>query len=310
MLDLLTDKMQRLEFENSKELDFAYSLSGMRCRINACWERGAVSIACRILPSKVPTMEQLSLPAVCKALATRPRGLTLVTGPTGAGKSTTLAAMIEYLNHTQSRRIITIEDPIEYVYTNDKCSIIQREVGKDTKSFSEALRRALRQDPNVILVGEMRDLETMATALTAAETGHLVLSTLHTADTVQTVDRIIDMFPPHQQQQVRVQLSMALEGVLSQRLLPRVGGKGRVAAFEVLVANYAIRNVIRSGDTHEILSYLQLGGQEGMQTMDRALMDLVVRGLITRDAALSLARNPDEMHKSILTAAGIVKRGP
>ncbi|MBI2916627.1 MAG: type IV pilus twitching motility protein PilT [Chloroflexi bacterium] len=310
MLEDLADQAQRQEFLAERELDFAYAMPGLRCRINASWERGAVSIACRLLPLQVPAMEQLKLPPVCKQLASRPAGLVLITGPTGSGKSTTLASMIDYLNHTQSHRIVTVEDPIEYVYTNDKCMILQREVGKDTRSFSEALRRALRQDPNVIMVGEMRDLETMATALTAAETGHLVLSTLHTVDTVQTVDRIVDMFPPHQQHQIRVQLSMVLEGVLSQRLLANAEGTGRVAAIEVLLANFAIRNLVREGDTHELPSYLQLGYQEGMQTMDRALTELVAKGLVSLDTALAVARNPDEVHKGVLRAGGLVRRPP
>lgn len=302
MLEELTDQGQRQEFLAQRELDFAYDSPGVRCRINASWERGTVSISCRLVPLRVPSLEELRLPPVCQHLASRPNGLVLVTGPAGSGKSTTLAAMIDYLNHTRSLRIVTIEDPIEYVYTNDKCMILQREVGSDTRSFSEALRRALRQDPNVIMVGEMRDLETMATVLTAAQTGHLVLSTLHTMDTVQTVDRVVDMFPAHQQRQIRVQLSMALEGVLSQQLLPNVDGTGRVVAVEVLIANFAIRNLVRAGDTHEIPSYLHLGYQEGMQTMDRALTDLTVKGLVSFNTALAAARKPGEVHKTIRRA--------
>ena len=300
MMEALTDERQRQEFYAKKELDFGHSLIGSaRFRVNACFERGSISLSCRLLPPRIPTMEELGIPEVCKDLATRPRGLVLVTGPTGSGKSTTLASMIDYLNENFNRRIITIEDPIEYLHLNKKCMILQREVGKDTDAFATALRHALRQDPNVILIGEMRDLETMATSLSAAETGHLVLSTLHTSDATQTVDRIIDLFPPHQQHQVRLQLSLALEGVLSQLLIPKADGSGRVAAFEVLLGNPAIRSLIREGKTYEIPNYLQLGRQQGMQTMDWALGEMVVKRLISLDMALSLAHSPENMKKMI-----------
>lgn len=285
-------------FYNDLELDMAYSIPGLaRFRVNAFFQRGTISIAIRQIPIKIPTIDELSLPHVCKTLAMKPRGLVLVTGQTGQGKSTTLAAMINHMNQNDRRNIITIEDPIEYLHQNNKCLIAQRELGDDTKSFANALKHALREDPDVILVGEMRDLETIATAITAAETGHLVLSTVHTANAPQTIDRIIDVFPPHQQEQIRFQLSMVLEGVLSQLLLPRASGVGRIAAVEIMVATDAIRNLIREGKTEQIPSYMQTGRQFEMQTMDMALQDLVRSGIVTMEEALIRCTKPEELKR-------------
>jgi len=249
-------------------------------------------------------IDELGLPEVCKDLALKERGLVLVTGPAGSGKSTTLAAMIEYVNNRRTRRIITIEDPIEFVYENKKCFISQREVGTDTWSFASALKHALRQDPNIILVGEMRDLETVSTVLTAAETGHLILTTLHTPSAPQAIDRIIDIFPPHQQQQARIQLSTTLEGVLYQTLVPRVDGRGRVVAVEVLVATDAVRNLIREAKTPQMWSVMQTGSQYGMQTIDQALLNLYHKGLISLDDALIRCFDPDTVKKSLSRTAG------
>jgi twitching motility protein PilT len=279
-----------------------FSIAGLaRFRVNAFFQRGTISLAIRQVPLKIPTIDELALPTVCKTLSIKHKGLVLVTGATGMGKSTTLAAMIDHLNHTERRNVITIEDPIEFLHHNEKCIIAQRDLGADTKSFAEALKHALRQDPDVILVGEMRDLETIATAITAAETGHLVLSTLHTASTTQTIDRIVDVFPAHQQPQIRFQLSMVLEGVLSQILLPRAGGKGRAAAFEVMVATDAIRNLIRDGRTEQMPTYLQTGRQFGMQTMDQALIDAVRTGAVALEEAALRANKPDEVRRLLRT---------
>jgi twitching motility protein PilT len=245
----------------------------------------------------VPSIDELGLPSVCKNLALKIKGLVLVTGPTGVGKSTTLAAMINHLNKNDARYVITIEDPIEYIHHNDKCIIAQRDLGDDFHSFSVALRHTLRHDPDVILVGEMRDLDTIATAITAAETGHLVLSTVHTASGPQSIDRLVDVFPAHQQEQIRFQLSQVLEGVLSQRLLPRAEGRGRVAAFEIMLGTDAVRNLIREGRTDQIPTYLQTGRKYGMQTMDQALEGLVKSGTITLEEALIRSSNPDDLRK-------------
>jgi len=297
-LDHLTTETQREKFFEELELDVAYSVAGLaRFRVAAFFQRGTISIAVRKVSLKIPTVEELGLPPVCKSLALKPRGLVLVTGPTGAGKSTTLAAMIDHLNKNERRNVITIEDPIEYIYQNDRCIIAQRDLGDDFKSFAVALRHTLRQDPDVILVGEMRDLDTIATAITAAETGHLVLSTVHTVSAPQTVERVIDVFPAHQQEQIRFQVSMVLEGVLSQILLPLAGGKGRVGVFEVMVSSDAIRNLIRDGRTDQIPTYLQTGKQSGMQTMDQALEEYVRAGTITLKEAMTHATKPEEFRK-------------
>jgi twitching motility protein PilT len=301
-LEDITTETQRERFYTELELDMPFSIAGLaRFRVNAFFQRGTISLAIRQVPLKIPTIDELALPTVCKTLSIKHKGLVLVTGATGMGKSTTLAAMIDHLNHTERRNVITIEDPIEFLHHNEKCIIAQRDLGADTKSFAEALKHALRQDPDVILVGEMRDLETIATAITAAETGHLVLSTLHTASTTQTIDRIVDVFPAHQQPQIRFQLSMVLEGVLSQILLPRAGGKGRAAAFEVMVATDAIRNLIRDGRTEQMPTYLQTGRQFGMQTMDQALIDAVRTGAVALEEAALRANKPDEVRRLLRT---------
>jgi twitching motility protein PilT len=294
-----TDDMRR-RFVSERELDFSYSAPDLgRFRINASIQRGTVSLAIRRIGLTIPSIDALELPGICKTLALSNRGLILVTGPTGSGKSTTLAAMIEHLNQNATRRIVTIEDPIEFLYTDKNCVITQRELGRDTHSFAAALRSALRQDVEVILVGEMRDPETMAGCLTAAETGHLVFSTLHTDSAAMSIDRVIDAFPPHQQSQIRMQLSLTLQGILSQTLLARMDGQGRVPAVEVLVANNAARNLIREGKTHQIPNVIQTGGQEGMQTMEQALKDLYLRQLISHEQALVAARDQQAFRSSL-----------
>jgi len=262
-------------------------------------QRGSMSIAFRRIPFSIPTIQEFNLPEVCKTLILKPRGLVLVTGPTGSGKSTTLAAMIDYLNETEARNVITIEDPVEFLHHNKKCLIAQRDLGDDTKSFANALKHALRHDPDVILVGEMRDLETISTAITAAETGHLVLGTLHTVDAVQTVDRIIDAFPPEHQHQIRLQLSQVIEGVLSQTLVPKASGSGRVGVFEILVANAAVRNLIRTDKTFELPSVFQLGSKEGMQSLNQALAALVRSHTISAEEAIRKSSDPDQLQRLI-----------
>jgi len=301
----VTDERQRQLLAENLELDFAYDTTVARCRVNACLQRGTTSLAFRRVGLVVPTIDELGLPEICKSLALRPRGLILATGPTGSGKTTTLASMVGHLNERARRRIVTVEDPVEYLHEDKKCFITQRELGTDTRSFAEALKHSLRQDPDVILVGEMRDLETMAAALTAAETGHLVMSTLHTSSAPLTIDRIIDAFPPHQQQQIRIQLSTTLEGVLSQTLLPRADGAGRVAAVEVMVASSAIRNLIREGKTHQMANAIQTGAKYGMQTLEQALAALCEKRLLSRDEALSAANDPDSLRQMLQVRAGL-----
>ncbi len=287
-------------FNTERELDYAYWLVGIaRFRVNACWQRGTIALSFRPIPAVIPSMEVLRLPAVCRELALKPRGLVLVTGPTGSGKSTTLAAMIDFINSERRCKIVTIEDPIEYLHQNNRSFVIQRDLGGDTKSFAGALKHVLRQDPDVILIGEMRDLETISIAMTAAETGHLVLSTLHTISAAQTVDRIIDVFPSAQQLQIRMQFSLVIEGVLSQVLLPATDGKTRTPAFEIMLGNYAIKNLIREGKTHQLMNFLQLGTQHGMQTIDQALQKLVDEGMVARDDALKYAQKPQEMFQGL-----------
>lgn len=291
---------QMMVLEEKGELDFSFSSPGVgRYRVNAYRQRGTYGMALRIIPMSIPTMESLGLPTVFRDLARLPRGLILVTGPTGSGKSTTLASMIDQINRERNCHILTLEDPLEYLHRHNKSIVNQREIGNDSHSFGSALRGALRQDPDVILVGEMRDLETISIAITAAETGHLVLSTLHTLGAAKTIDRVIDVFPPHQQQQIRVQLSSVLQAVVSQQLLPKADGKGRVAAFEVMVANPAIRNLVREGKIHQIDSAIQTGSKQRMQTMDNSLIDLYVRGLIKKDIALTQAINYEDIKKYI-----------
>lgn len=290
-------------FNTERELDFAYWLGGLsRFRVNACWQRGTIALSFRPIPALIPSMEDLRLPPICRDLAMKPRGLVLVTGPTGSGKSTTLASMIEYINNMRRCKIVTIEDPIEYLYQNKKSFIIQRDLSGDTKSFAGALKHVLRQDPDVILIGEMRDPETISIAMTAAETGHLVLSTLHTISSTQTVDRVIDVFPPGQQAQIRMQFSMVIEGVLCQVLVPTADNKRRVPAFEIMLGNYAIRNLIRQEKTHQMENFLQLGAQHSMQTMDQALQKLVEDQVVTREEALRYAQKPQEMFQAAKSA--------
>jgi twitching motility protein PilT len=292
----VTNEHQKQSFRNELELDLAYSIRGVaRFRINTFMQRDTISLAIRRVPFVVPSIDELGLPAICKSLALKPRGLVLVTGRTGTGKSTTLAAMIDHINKSEARNIITVEDPIEYVFQDEKSMIAQRDLGSDTKSFANALRHVLRQDPDVILVGEMRDLETIATAITAAETGHLVLSTLHTPSAPQAIDRIIDVFPPHQQGQIRMQLSLVLEGVLSQVLLRKASEQGRVAAVEIMLGNDAVRNIIRESKIEQIPTYIQTGSQFGMQTMDQALQNLVRSRMVTVEEALPYCSKPEEL---------------
>lgn len=300
MFKSITTAEQQQRFNELGEIDFSYSLSGYgRFRVNAFRQRGTIAIVLRLVADKVPTLEDLKHPEIMKTLSLKPRGLVLVTGPTGSGKSTTLAAMINLINQTEAAHIITMEDPIEYLHRHNKSIVNQREVNTDSISFANALRAALREDPDVILVGEMRDAETVSTAITAAETGHLVFATLHTSDAAQTIDRIIDTFPPHQQQQVKSQLSMILQGIISQQLLPLKDGSGRIAALEIVVATPAIRNLIREGKTHQILSSVQTGAKYGMQTMDMALRDLVQKNLVEFEEALSLASDPDTFMRMV-----------
>ena len=300
--EMTTDE-QRDSFAAELELDFAYQPNDVgRFRVNTYLQGGTISLACRPVRTQVPTIEELGLPEVCKDLILKRSGLIVVTGPTGCGKSTTMAAMMNYLNQKERRKVVTIEDPIEFVHQDKKCIFSQRELGRDTRSFANALKHALREDPDVILVGEMRDLETMATALTAAETGHLVLTTLHTPSASQAIDRFIDIFPPHQQQQVRTQLSTTLEGILYQILVPRADNSGRVAAVEVMLATAAIKNLIREGKTYQIMNVLQTGAQYGMQTLDQALLALCRNGIISREEALARSVNTKEL-KGMLDAS-------
>src|ERR1700704_2556189 len=274
---------QRQRLETNWQIDFAYSIPGhARFRVNAYYQRGAIGAAFRLIPFGLTSIAQLGLPPVVHEFCNKPRGFVLVTGPTGSGKSTSLAAMIDAINETREEHIMTVEDPIEFLHGHKKCIINQREVGSDAQTFALALKAALRQDPDVILVGEMRDLDTISTALTAAETGHLVFATLHTQSAPQTIDRVIDVFPAHQQDQVRVQLSVALMGVMTQQLLPTADGSGRIVACEVLVPTPAVRNLIREGKTHQIPSAMQTGSSVGMQTLDTALASLVTAGRISQ----------------------------
>ena len=291
---ILTD-VQITNFERCWELDFSYSLPGIsRFRVNLHRQRGSVGAVFRIIPMEVPTLDKLHMPAIVRELTRKPRGLVLITGPTGSGKSTTLAAMVEEINRATRLHIVTIEDPIEFLHSNQMSVVTQREVGSDTESFAVALRHVLRQDPDVILVGEMRDLETISTALTAAETGHLVLASLHTTSAAQTIDRITDVFPETQQGQVRAQLANVLEGIVTQALLPRNDGKGRVCAQEIMVASPAIRTLIRDNKVHQMPSVIQASAKYGMQTLDTALRNLVTMGQVSLDEALRKTSNPDD----------------
>ena len=292
----ILDDKQKAIFERDLELDLSLEVPDLnRFRVNVHVQRGSVEAAFRLVSLRIKTINELGLPPVVPDLCRKNQGLVLVTGPTGVGKTTTLAAMVDLINTERQAIIIAVEDPIEYVHVNKRSIIKQREVFADTRSFANALRHALRQDPNVIVVGEMRDIETISTVLTAAETGHLVLATLHTPDASQTIDRIIDVFPPYQQEQVKIQLSTTLQGVISQQLLPRRDRPGRVIATEVMIATNAIRNLIREHETEQLLTHIQTGGQHGMHTMDKSLKTLYQKGLIAEDVFKTYIKNPDEV---------------
>lgn len=299
---ILNDK-QKEKFEKTWELDCSHGVRGFgRFRVNVYRQRGVIGACLRAITNTVATRTELNLPRVTEDMVNRPHGLILVTGATGAGKSTTLACMLDIINQTQSYHIITIEDPIEYIHPHKKSMINQREVGHDTLSWANALKATLREDPDVILVGEMRDQETIAGTLTAAETGHLVFSTLHTCDASQTIERVVDVFPPHHQQQIRVQLSSVLEGVISQQLVPHATGVGRVPAVEVLIATPAIRNLIREGKTHQIYNAIQTGSKLGMQTMEQSLFELVQNKMVTAEEALAHTMHPDDFKRMVDSA--------
>ena len=287
---------QQKQLELNRQLDFAYSMPGVaRFRVNVYFQRESVGAAFRLIPTEIKTLEELSLPPVLHGLAEYPRGLVLVTGPTGSGKSTTLAAVIDEINRNRSEHILTVEDPIEFVHRHKRCIVNQREIGPDATSFGEALKAALRQDPDVILVGEMRDLETISTALTAAETGHLVFGTLHTQSAPSTIDRIIDVFPPSQQEQVRIMIANSLQAVVTQTLLPTADGGGRIAALEILLPDDAVRNLIRQAKTEQVYSVMQTNTARGMQTMEQALADLALRRIVNVEDAISRSSRPDQL---------------
>jgi len=302
---VLTDS-QKHKFEEENELDLSFGVKGLsRFRSNIFVQRGAVAGVFRTIPFKILSFDELGLPQVVADLAYKPRGLVLVTGPTGSGKSTTLASIIDKINSERSDHIVTIEDPIEYLHPHKRCLVNQREVGSDTKSFRHALKYVLRQDPDVVLVGEMRDLETIEAALTLAETGHLCFATLHTNSCVQTINRIVDVFPPYQQTQIRAQLSFSLEGVLSQALIPKASGKGRALALEIMIPNPAIRNLIREDKLHQIYSQMQVGQEKfGMMTMNQSLLNLYQRRQITLDEAIGRSSDPDELKQMMGMASG------
>ena len=304
----LLDEKQMAVLEEERELDLSFGRRGAgRYRLNVYFQRGSIGLAIRVIRSTIPTIDELGLPQITKQFAMSDKGLLLVCGPTGSGKSTTLAAMIQYINQNDSCHIITVEDPIEYLYRHERSIINQRQVGDDTHGFNQALRHVLRQDPDVILIGEMRDLETMDAAMTMSETGHLVFATLHTTDAVQTINRIVDVYPPNQQQQARVQLSFVLLGVVAQQLLPRAKG-GRILAMEILKVNAAARNMIRESDVHQLYTILETGSREGMITMNQWLYNLFMHGEITREVALSRSTNIDQM-KRMLQKGGGGRRG-
>jgi twitching motility protein PilT len=297
--DILTER-EKEEFERNLELDFGRDVPETgRVRFNAARQRGTIGIVARLLPDRIPEVDELGIPEVCKDLVVRPRGLVVISGPTGSGKSTTLAAMIDHLNHTETRRVITMEDPIEYTYDNDKCTITQRELGHDTLSFAEALRHVLRQDPDVILVGEMRDLETASAALTVAETGHLVLTTGHAPSASQAVERVINMFPPHERNMTQARMASLLLGIFCQALVPRLDGEGRVAAVEVMLANPAVRNLIREGKTFQLPNTIRMHTQQGMELLDQALVRLHRSNVIDREQVYDFCNDHEEIAKLI-----------
>lgn len=299
LVEMLT-KRQIEEYKKRFELDFSYEMSnGARFRINLFKQKGNLGGVFRLIPSKIPTIEELAFPSVLKEMAMRPRGLIVVTGPSGCGKSTTQAALLDHRNSKDTCHIVTVEDPIEFIHKSKVALVTQREVGRDTHSFANALKFVLRQDPDVILVGEMRDLETIQLAITAAETGHTVITTLHTSDSISTIDRIIDVFPPHQQNQIRMQISLNLLCVISQNLLKRADGHGRIAAYEILIAIPAVRNLIRESKTHQVSSILQTSQQLGMISFDACLANMVQRQIVTKQEAESKALNQDTFHKEM-----------
>jgi len=298
LAESLMSEDQTQTFDADGDLDFSHAVKDLaRFRINVLTQRGSVGMVIRQIADAIPTIDELRLPDICKSLALKPRGLVLVTGPTGSGKSTTLAAMIDYINENEYGHILTMEDPLEFIHKDKNCFVNQRQIGTDCHSFGQALRRALRQDPDVILIGEMRDLETISLAITAAETGHLVFGTLHTTSAISTIDRIIDVFPSDQQDQVRVQLSSTLQGVISQCLISKQGG-GRVAAHEILIATDGVRSLVREGKTAQMMNFLQTGSKHGMKTLEQALVDLVNQGQVNLDDAVGKANRPDEVAKN------------
>ena len=306
MLYRILSTEQQKHFETKRQIDISYSIPGLaRFRVNVYFQRESLGAAFRLIPAELKTLEQLGLPQVLKDFTTKPRGLVLVTGPTGSGKSTTLAAVIDEINRTRDDHIMTIEDPIEFLHRHKRCIVNQREIGPDATSFADALRGALRQDPDVILLGEMRDLETIGTALTAAETGHLVFATLHTQDAPSTVDRLIDVFPGAQQEQIRVQIAATLQGIVTQTLLPTSDGQGRVAALEILLPDDAVRNLIRQAKVEQIYSVMQTNTGRGMQTLEQAMLELARYGKITTDVALQRSSRPDQL-KSLFQRNGLL----
>jgi twitching motility protein PilT len=306
MLYRILSTEQQQHFEINRQLDFAYSVPGLaRFRVNVYFQRASIGAAFRLIPTEIRSVEELGLPSILHTFVDKPRGLVLVTGPTGSGKSTTLAAIIDEINATRSDHILTVEDPIEFLHRHKMCIVNQREIGPDATTFAEALRGALRQDPDVILLGEMRDLETIATALTAAETGHLVFATLHTQDAPSTVDRLIDVFPAAQQEQVRVQIAATLQGIVTQTLVPTADAQGRVAALEILLPDDAVRNLIRQAKAEQIYSVMQTNTGKGMQTLEQSLADLVASGRITSDTAVQCSSRPEQL-LGLLKRAGLV----
>jgi twitching motility protein PilT len=299
-LEKVTTPEERDKFYKEKELDFGYTIDGVtRLRGNVAFHRGNISIALRLIPAVIPTIEELHLPEVCKELILKPRGLIIVSGPTGSGKSTTLAAMIDYLNHLESRRIVTIEDPLEYIFTDDKSSIIQRELGNDTNSFSQALRHVLRQDPDVIMVGEMRDTETAESVLILAETGHLVITTGHAPSSSQAVDRVIDLFPIHERNFAQTRMANLLLGIMCQTLVPTKEGESRLPAIELMLANTAVSSLIRDGKIHQLPNVIRTHAQEGMVMLDQSLSDLYTNGMITGKNLLAFCNNRAEIEKIV-----------